>query len=135
MMSLTERIRRLRRLREQKNLAVREEYNNTRPMMQDLRKIGYIHEVFKGISDPGCRDNTKIFVLLAFYMYDPASLLNKRICRGSVRREIGKALGLSNSAITKHFADAKSLLLNHKGFRDEAERLYEGILQSLGIQG
>ena len=61
-------------------------------------------------------------------MYNPVSLLNKRICRGGVRREIGKVLGLSNSAITKHFVDAKSLMFNHKGFRDEAERIYGQLL-------
>lgn len=134
-MSLTEKIKRLRWLREQKNLAIREEYNNARPMMQDLREIGRLHEAFQNISDPECKDNTKIFILIIFYLYSPVSLLNRRICRGGVRREIGKVLGLSNSAITKHFADAKSLLLNHKGFRDEAEKAYENILQILDDHG
>lgn len=123
-MNITEKIKQIKQLREQKNLAIRAEYNSTRPTKEDLGEIASIYEAFKKIANPSCKDNTKIFVLLIFFMYSPVSLLNKRICRGGVRREIGKVLGLSNSAITKHFVDAKSLMLNHKGFRDEAERIY-----------
>lgn len=107
-----------------KNLAIRAEYDNTRPQKEDLSEIGHIYEVFQQIAEPNCKDNTKIFVLIIFFLYSPVSLLNGRICRGGVRREIGKVLGLSNSAVTKHFVDAKSLILYHKGFRDEAERIY-----------
>ncbi len=124
-MKITEKIKQIKALREQKNLAIRAEYNSTRPMMQDLGDIAHLYDKFKQVANPRCKDNTKIFVLLIFFMYSPVSLLNKRICRGGVRREIGKVLGLSNSAITKHFVDAKSLMLNHKGFREEAERCFE----------
>lgn len=124
MMNITEKIKQIKQLREQKNLAIRAEYNSTRPTKEDLGEITHIYEAFKQIANPRCKDNTKIFVLLIFFMYSPVSLLNNRICRSGVRREIGKVLGLSNSAITKHFVDAKSLMLNHKGFRDEAERIY-----------
>lgn len=128
MMNITEKIKQIKQLREQKNLAIRAEYNSTRPTKEDLGEIAHIYDAFKQISNPRCKDNTKIFVLLIFFMYSPVSLLNKRICRSGVRREIGKVLGLSNSAITKHFVDAKSLMLNHKGFRDEAERIYGQLL-------
>lgn len=129
-MNITEKIKQIKQLREQKNLAIRAEYNCTRPTKEDLGEIAHIYEAFKQIANPRCKDNTKIFVLLIFFMYSPVSLLNNRICRGGVRREIGKVLGLSNSAITKHFVDAKSLMFNHKGFRDEAERIY-GQLQTI----
>ena len=124
MMNITEKIKQIKQLREQKNLAIRAEYNSTRPMKEDLGEITHIYEAFKKVANPKCKDNTKIFVFIIFFMYSPVSLFNKRICRGGVRREIGKVLGLSNSAITKHFVDAKSLMINHKGFRDEAERIY-----------
>ena len=94
-------------------------------MKEDLGEIMHIYEAFKSVANPKCKDNTKIFVLLVFFMYSPVSFLNKRICRGGVRREIAKVLGLSNSAVTIYFGDAKSLLLNHKGFREEAQRLFE----------
>lgn len=123
-MSITEKIRVIRLLREQKNIAVYAEYNGTRPIKDNLGEIAHIFDRFKAVADPTCRDNTKIFVLLVFFMYSPMSFLDKRICRGGVRKEIAKVLGLSNSAVTKHFGDAKSLLFNHKGFRDEAERVY-----------
>lgn len=123
-MSITEKIRMFRRLREQKNLAVYAEYDGTRPTKENLGEIGHIFDKFKAIADPNCMDNTKIFVLLVFFMYSPKSFIDKRICRGGVRKEIAKVLGLSNSAVTKHFGDAKSLLFSHKGFRDEAERVY-----------
>ena len=125
MMNITEKIKQIKQLREQKNLAIRAEYNSTRPIKEDLGEIASIFEKFKAVCNPKCKDNTKIFVLLVFFMYSPLSLLNKRICRGGVRREIGKVLGLSNSAITKHFVDAKSLMFNHKGFREEAQRVFE----------
>ena len=124
-MNITEKIRQIKRLREQKNAAIKMEFNGTRPMKEDLGEITHIHEAFKRVANPKCRDNTKIFVLLVFFMYSPVSFLNKRICRGGVRREIAKVLGLSNSAVTIYFGDAKSLLLNHKGFREEAQRLFE----------
>ena len=124
MMNITEKIKQIKQLREQKNLAIRAEYNSTRPTKEDLGEITHIYEAFKKVANPRCKDNTKIFVFIIFFMYSPVSLFNKRICGGGVRREIGKVLGLSNSAITKHFVDAKSLMINHKGFRDEAERIY-----------
>ena len=124
-MNITEKIRQIKCLREQKNVAIKMEYNGTRPMKEDLGEITHIYEAFKRVANPKCKDNTKIFVLLVFFMYSPVSFLNKRICRGGVRREIAKVLGLSNSAVTIYFGDAKSLLLNHKGFRDEAQRLFE----------
>lgn len=127
MMNITEKIKQIKQLRAQKNHFIRLEYENTRPIKENLGEIAHIYESFSKIANPKCKDNTKIFVLLVFFMYSPASLLNKRICRGGVRREIGKVLGLSNSAITKHFVDAKSLLLNHKGFREETERVYDAL--------
>ena len=123
-MNITEKIKQINDLREQKNIAIRAEYNNTRPMKEDLGEIAHIFEKFKSVCNPKYKENTRIFVLLVFFMYSPVSFLNKRICRGGVRREIAKVLGLSNSAVTIYFGDAKSLLLNHKGFRDEAERIY-----------
>ena len=128
-MSITEKIRQIRQLREQKNQLIRLEYENTRPLKEDLGEIAHIYDVFMQVADPKYKDNTKIFVLLVFFLYSPVSLLNKRIRRGGVRREIGKVLGMSNSAVTMHFADARSLMFNHKGFRDEAERIY-GQLQT-----
>lgn len=128
-MSITEKIRQIRQLREQKNQLIRLEYENTRPLKEDLGEIAHIYDVFMQVADPKYKDNTKIFVLLVFFLYSPVSLLNKRIRRGGVRREIGKVLGMSNSAVTMHFADARSLMFNHKGFREEAERVY-GILSA-----
>ena len=124
-MNITEKIKQIKHLREQKNIAIKAEYNNTRPMKEDLGEIASIFDKFKSVCNPKCKDNTKIFVLLVFFMYSPVSFLNKRICRGGVRREIAKVLGLSNSAVTIYFGDAKYLLLNHKGFREEAQRIFE----------
>ena len=126
-MSITEKIRQIRQLREQKNQLIRLEYENTRPLKEDLGEIAHIYDVFMQVADPKYKDNTKIFVLLVFFMYSPVSLLNKRIRRGGVRREIGKVLGVSNSVVTMYFGDAMSLLFNHKGFRDEAERVYKAL--------
>ena len=123
-MKISEKINQIKEFREQKNSAFRKEYEYTRPMKDDLVEIARVYEKFKKVCNPQCKDNTKIFVLIIFFMYSPASLINKRIVRGGVRREIGKVLGLSNSSVTKHFADAKSLLFNHKGFRGETERVF-----------
>ena len=124
-MNITEKIRQIRYLREQKLTAIHAEHNNTRPMKHDLSEIAQIYKTFQGVANPECKDNTKIFVLLVFFMYSPVSFLNKRICRGGVRREIAKVLGISNSAVTIYFSDAKSLLFNHRGFRDETQRVFD----------
>lgn len=96
----------------------------TKPLRTDIDGIGAMYEKFKQVCDPGCKDNTKLFVLLVYYFYDPVSLVNKRMPRGNVRKEVGKVLGISRSVVSRHFADAKSLFYHHKGFRDEAERIF-----------
>ena len=82
---------------------------------------------FQAVSDPACKDNVKIFVLLIFFVYDPVSLVSKRMLRGKVRKELGEVLGISGSAVTRHFADAKSLFNHHKGFKEEAERIFSAL--------
>jgi hypothetical protein len=124
-MNITEKVRQIRELHQRKVLAIKAEYENSRPVKTDLGEILSLYARFKDVASPKCKDNTKIFVLLVFFMYNPTSLVNKRLCRSNVRREIAKVLGLGVSTITKHFIDARSLFLNHVGFRNEAERLYQ----------
>ena len=96
----------------------------TKSTKTDIGDIGILYEKYQQVCNPEYKDNTKLFILLAFYFYDPVSLVSKRMLRGNVRKEVGKVLGISGSAVTRHFADAKSLFYHHKGFRDEAERLF-----------
>lgn len=121
---ITEKIYQIRELRQQKNLAIKAEYDGTRPLKQDLKEIASIYDKFKQIANPMCKENTKIFILIVFFMYSPSSFVNQKILRGGVRREVAKVLGLTNSAVSMYFGDAKSLILNHRGFRDETERVY-----------
>lgn len=128
-MNIVEKIRQIEYLREQKDCIVRAEYDSTRPIKEDLGEIAHIYEKFKQVSDPRYKENMRVFVLLVFFMYSPVSFLNKRVCRGGVRREIAKVLGLTNSSVTMYFGDAKFLLLNHKGFRKEAQRVFELLVE------
>lgn len=99
----------------------------TKPLKSDIGEIPNLYARFQDASDPDCKDNVKIFVLLVFFIYDPASLVSKRMLRGKVRKKLGEVLGISGSAITRHFADAKSLFNHHKGFRDETERVFSAL--------
>lgn len=93
-------------------------------MVADVGGVQSLYARFQAACPPANKDNVKIFVLLAFFVYAPASLVSKRMPRGRLRKELGRVLGISGSAVTRHFADAKSLFLHHKGFREEAERLF-----------
>lgn len=99
----------------------------TKPLKSDIEEIPSLYARFQDVCDPVCKDNVKIFVLLVFFIYDPVSLLSKRMLRGKVRKKLGDVLGISGSAVTRHFADAKSLFNHHKGFRDEAERMFSAL--------
>lgn len=99
----------------------------TKPLKSDIEEIPSLYARFQDVSDPACKDNVKIFVLLIFFAYDPVSLVSKRMLRGKVRKELGEVLGISGSAVTRHFADAKSLFNHHKGFKEEAERIYSAL--------
>lgn len=99
----------------------------TKPLKSDIEEIPSLYARFQDVCNPVCKDNVKIFVLLVFFIYDPVSLLSKRMPRGKVRKKLGDVLGISGSAVTRHFADAKSLFNHHKGFRDEAERMFSAL--------
>ena len=99
----------------------------TKPLKSDIEEIPSLYARFQDVCNPVCKDNVKIFVLLVFFIYDPVSLLSKRMLRGKVRKKLGGVLGISGSAVTRHFADAKSLFNHHKGFRDEAERMFSAL--------
>lgn len=96
-----------------------------RGLVKDMNEL---HQRFMSVMDPEYRDNKKIFVLLAFYFYDPKLLYgHRRVPKGKIRKEIGRVLGISGSSVTRHFADAKSLFKNHKGFREETERVFAAL--------
>lgn len=126
-MKIVDRINQMRHVRESKEQACRVECSLMRPMKENLGEIPSLYDSFRSVANPECKDNTKIFILLVYFMYNPVSLIDKGIRSKGLRREIARVLGLSNSAVTIYFGDAKSLLLNHKGFRDEAQRVFEAM--------
>lgn len=99
----------------------------SKPSKSDIGEIQNLYARFQAVCNPTAKDNTKIFILLIYYIYAPVSLISKRVPRGKVRKELGKVLGISESAVTRHFADAKSLFYHHKGFKKEAERVFSAI--------
>lgn len=125
---IAEKIRQIKDLRQRKNMAISAEYESTRPEKSDLSEIPSLFERFNEVKKPECKDNTKIFVMLMFFLYSPQSFINNQSSRSGIRKSIAKVLGVSKSSVTKHFNDAKSLILNHRGFREEAERLYRLIV-------
>lgn len=110
------------RARKEKERLFEEAYS--RPAKTDTAEVPLLCERFKEACDPAYRDNAKIFVLVAFYLYHPGSLVSGRIPRGRLRGELALALGVTTSAVSRLFADARSLFRHHKGFRDETERVF-----------
>lgn len=98
-----------------------------KPLKTDVGEIPSLYARFQAVCAPANKDNVKIFVLLVFFVYVPASLVGKRLPRGRVRKELGKVLGVSGTAVSRHFGDARSLFLHHKGFREEAERIFSAM--------
>ena len=125
MMNVTEKIKQFKWLREQKNIAIKAEYAQTRPKKHDLEEIGRLYEKFQTIAKKGYEYNDRIFVLLIFFMYSPISFGGMRMFRSGLRSKLAKVMGTTNRSITNYFGDAKSLILNHKGFREETERIYD----------
>lgn len=110
------------RARKEKERLFEEAYS--RPVKTDTAEVSIIYECFKKECDPKCRDNAKIFVLIIYYLYRPEKLISGRMPRGKLRGELAMALGVTTSAVSHLFADARSLFRHHKGFRDEAERVF-----------
>ena len=95
---------------------------------EKVKDMDELHRRFVSVCNPDYKDNRKIFVLLAFFFYDPKLLYgHRRVPKGKIRKEIGRVLGISGSSVTRYFADAKSLLKNHKGFREEIERVFAAL--------
>lgn len=121
---ITEKIETMRKLRHQKIMASRNEAENARPIKSDLSEIPSIYEKFKEVCNPNYKDNKCLFVAIVVFLYCPVSFVDNYITRKGVRKGIAKVFGLSNCSVSVYFGNAKSLILNHYGFRKEAERVY-----------
>lgn len=124
-MKITDEINRMRAVRERKVHACRAESSIMVPAKVDLGEIAPLYDLFKCNANPEYKDNTKIFILLVYFMYSPVSLLEKGIRSKGVRRELARILGMSQNQVTMYFCEAKSLLFTHGGFRKETERLFD----------
>ncbi|MBR4533906.1 MAG: hypothetical protein IKO85_05115 [Bacteroidaceae bacterium] len=124
-MSIKENINQIRALHAKKNILARQEREALRPMKTDCAEIASICQRFKEVANPKYKDNSRIFVFIVIYMYSPSSIISGAIRRNGVRNEIAKVLGVRKPAVTRYFGDAKSLFLNHIGFRNEAERIFQ----------
>lgn len=107
------------------NQAKRNEEDGTRPIESDLSKIQEIYMKFKEVCNPKYADNKTIFVLIVVFMYSPVSFSNNYISGKGVRKSIAKVLRLSKQSVTNYFNNARALILNHSGFRNEVERVYK----------
>lgn len=121
---ITEKIDTMRMLRNQKIQISKKEEENVHPQKNDLSEIPAIYEKFKKVCNKNCKDNKSIFIVIVVFLYCPVSFVDNYICGKGVRKSIAKVLGLSNSSISVYFSNAKSLILNHRGFRKEVERVY-----------
>lgn len=126
-MTITDRLKaieccRLRRLKEQLLVDA-----FSKPLMTDIEALPKLYARFKEVCNTANMDNTKIFILIVFYLYSPVSLISKRIVKGPLRRKVGEVLGISGSAVTRHFADAKILFAHHQGFKEETERVFSAL--------
>ena len=121
---ITEKIAKIRTLRQQSNQAKRNEENGTRPTKSDLSEIPAIYERFKEVCNPKCTDNTAIFITIVVFMYCPISFANNYISQRGVRKSIARVLGLKDCTISNYYSNAKSLIMNHAGFKKETDRVY-----------
>ncbi len=121
---ITEKIETMRKLRHQRLMASKVEMEEARPLRTDISEIPAIYQRFLEVCDPKCKDNNSIFILLVVFMYSPVSFVSNYISGKGVRKGIAEVLGLSRSSVSVYFNNAKSLILNHHGFRKEVERVY-----------
>ncbi|MCQ2257857.1 MAG: hypothetical protein MJZ41_07690 [Bacteroidaceae bacterium] len=120
---ITEKIHKIKYLREQKAYFAKKEYEQSRPIEFDQDKIPNYFSRFNKVSNPSNKDNVKMFVFLMFYIYSPASCVGRGVKCG-LRKNIAKLLHISNSAVSQQFSDAKVLYEKHTGFRLETDRIY-----------
>lgn len=121
---ITEKIERMRKLRHQRLMASKVEMEEARPLRTDISEILLIYKRFLEVCDPKCKDNNSIFILLVVFLYSPVSFVRNHISGSGIRKGIANVMGLSCSSVSVYFNNAKSLILNHHGFRKEAERVY-----------
>lgn len=105
------------------------EQSYKKPLRTDIGDMSSFYDRFLSVCTPDNHDNNRIFAFIAFFVYDPESLIKKRITRGEVRQAVSNVLGVSVSAVTRHVADAKFLFYHHKGFMKEAERVFAAMTE------
>ncbi len=126
-MGITEDIRRIKEARTRMLAAAREEEKTRTPRKHDPKEIPAIYREFTRVASHECRDNSRIFVLLVYYMFKPESLAYGSGCRGDVRCETARVLHVGCGFVSKLFAQAKFLMANNREFRIEAERVFAGM--------
>ena len=124
---IAERLGKIKSLRHQKEVIVREERLSSEPLNDDVDKIPCYYERFNGIASPSNKDNVKIFVYLIYFIYSPASCIGRGL-RGPVRRKVAEVLNISCSAVSMQFSYAKVLFDKHRGFRAETEKIYDRLV-------
>lgn len=132
-MTISQRLEKIRIVEGQRKLAEIASCSFAKPLLSDMGGLSALYARFREVCNPKNKDNTKIFVLLAIFCFSPMSFFSKRIPKGGIRQEIGKVLGISGSAVTRHFADAKSLFAHHKAFNAEAERIFSLMQEEIKI--
>lgn len=123
-MTIEERLEQIRITESRRIFAELVEKSYKKPLKTDIVGMGCLYGRFLNECNPNNHDNNRIFAFIAFFFYDPASLIHKRVTRGDVRKEVSKVLGISVSAVTRNVADGKFLFQHHKGFKKEVERIF-----------
>lgn len=128
-MTIEERLEQIRITESRRIFAELVEKSYKKPLKTDIGDMSSFYDRFLNKCNPDNHDNNRIFAFIAFFVYDPASLIHKRVTRGDVRKEVSKVLGVSVSAVTRQVADGKFLFLHHKGFKKEVERVFAAMTE------
>ena len=130
-MKIWETINLIEQFNKQLGVIIRMQNDLLRPVMTNVDYIPELYEEYLKIISPDNKDKNKIFIAIAYFLYNPASFVKTRMEKGNLRRAIADVLHVTPSNVSISFADVKILITKHKGFRNDVQVMYDSLKERL----
>ncbi len=130
-MKILEIINLTEKLNKQLDIIIRMQKDLLKPIMTDVNYIPVLYEEYMKKISPDNKDKNKIFIAIAYLLYNPASFVKIRMEKGNLRRAIANVLHVTPSNVSIIFTDVKILITRHKGFRNDVQVMYDSLIERL----
>jgi len=113
----------LREAYREKELANKRYSNVSKPAISDHDKIGEYWDWFKKEEGKtGSPTANRVFVVMMVVLYNPSYLVEGRLRKSKLRRELSQVLGMYPSQMSTYIAESFFWYRTYKGFRKYVDR-------------